>query len=317
MTNQLSVITNQAGLAEDKSKQLLESFVKHFQSAQVIAGEAKKIQVTDESQGEMMMQARKKRLELKQIRVEVEKTRVTLKEQIVREGKAIDGLANVIKALIVPVEEHLQTQEDFIKIRRELMLAKRSQERTTQLSTYEVMTEEFDLKNMSEEAYKQLLNSSKLAWEARQAEIKRQEEEAVAREKARVEEEKRLREENKKLQKEAELNRIQEDKRIREERRKLEVELAKRRAVEEKLRKEQEAKAKEQARLKAIEDARIKAETEKLLAPDREKLIQLAGYLDNLTLPAVKSGKAQAVLESVQAQLGEVSTYLRERAKTL
>lgn len=317
MTNQLAVITNQAGLAEEKSKKLLESFSTHFQSAQVIAGEAKKIQVTDESQGELMMEARKKRLELKQIRVEVEKTRVTLKEQIVREGKAIDGIANVIKALIVPVEEHLQLQEDFIKIRREQMLTLRAAERTTELARYEVMTEEFDLKNMSNEAYKQLLNSSKLAWEARQAEIKRQEEEAVAREKARVEEEKRLRKENEKLQREAELNRIQEEKRILENKKKMEAELAKRRAVEAKLEKERQAREAELAKQRAIEEAKAKEEMEKLLAPDKDKLIQLSGYLDTIVMPAVKSGEAQAILEEVQSQLNDISIYIRKAVKTL
>lgn len=315
--NQLATITNQAGLAENKSKQLLESFSTSFKAAQEVVSEAKKIQVVNESQGELMMEARKKRLELKAIRVEVDKTRVSLKEQIVREGKAIDGIANVIKALIVPVEEHLQLQEDFIKIRREQMLTERSEKRTEELSKYEIMTHEFDLKNMSEEAYKQLLNSSKLAWEAKQAEIVRMQAESVAREKARLEEEKRLRLENEKLQKQAQKEREDRLKEQQAQQKLIDAEKKKRAELEQKLRKEQQAKAKEALRLKAEEDARRKTESEKLLAPDREKLIQLAGQLDSLSIPAVKSGEAQAVLESAQAQLGEISTYLRERAKTL
>jgi hypothetical protein len=42
-----------------------------------------------------------------------------LKEQALREGKAVDGIANVLKALIVPLEEHLDKQERFVEIRAE------------------------------------------------------------------------------------------------------------------------------------------------------------------------------------------------------
>ena len=74
---------------------------------------AKLIQVTSVEQTREMKFAREARLALRDIRVNAEKARKRLKEDSVRKGRAIDGFANVIKALIEPIESHLLEQETF------------------------------------------------------------------------------------------------------------------------------------------------------------------------------------------------------------
>jgi len=115
--NQLALIVSESGLDESKAAVLLENFQGFFELAGEWEQKAKVLVVTNESQVAEMKMAREGRLFLKEKRVAVEKTRKELKEQSLREGKAIDGIANVLKALIVPIEEYLDKQEHFIELR--------------------------------------------------------------------------------------------------------------------------------------------------------------------------------------------------------
>lgn len=321
MSNELVLVANQAGLAETQTQQLLKSFGSFFELAKEIAKDAKNIIVENETQLEVMGVARKKRLELAHVRYDVENTRKQLKEQSLREGKAIDGIANVIKALIVPVEEHLQLQEDFIKIKEEKRKLEVADQRTNELQKYEVVAQEFDLVNMTDMAYQQLLQNSKEAYQSRQDLIKKAEAEQIAREKARLEEEKRLRVENERLQKEAQLRAREEEERLAIERAKLEEERIKREAVESELKaQKEEQQKKELEELQAIERAKKESEErekQRLLAPDKSKLLELATTIDNLQLPAVKSREASNVIRATQEMIKKMSGYIRERANTL
>lgn len=281
--NNLLAVVEENNLSQDFAKSLQASFTPLFDDAKKIAEEAKKIVVTKDDQLEIMQLARSKRLELKNIRVEAEKKRKELKEESLRTGKAIDGMANIIKFLIVPIEEHLQLQEDFLKIKEEKRLDTLAQQRIDELATYNVDGTEYDLRNMSDTAYDKLLENSKIAEQTRIEALKKEEEERIEAEKKRVLEEKRIREENEKLKLEA----IEREKKAKIEAEKRAKERAK---LEEKLRKESEARRKlqEEARKKEIEEKRIKeeaeqkakeeeleklrAEKEARLAPDKEKM---------------------------------------------
>lgn len=59
------------------------------------------------------------RIEVKQLRVSVEHKRVELKEDALKYGKAVDTEANRLKALIKPIEDHLQKQEDEYEAAKE------------------------------------------------------------------------------------------------------------------------------------------------------------------------------------------------------
>lgn len=119
MNNQLAVIVKESGLEETKSNFLLEKFKDYFNIASEWEVRASTIVVTSDNQKVEMELARTGRLFLREKRIAIEKSRKELKEQSLREGKAIDGIANVLKALIVPIEEYLDKQEHFIELRLE------------------------------------------------------------------------------------------------------------------------------------------------------------------------------------------------------
>jgi hypothetical protein len=116
MPDKLALIIQESGLEKSKAQVLLENFKDYFEIAAEWEIKAKAIVVTSADQVAEMQMARAGRLFLREKRLHIERTRKALKEQALREGRAIDGIANVIKALIVPIEEYLEEQEKFIEI---------------------------------------------------------------------------------------------------------------------------------------------------------------------------------------------------------
>jgi len=106
-------------LSVTKTKNILKEFQDYFSIAEEWEKKAKAIVVTDASQVADMKLARIGRLALKEKRVTIEKRRKALKSSLLREGKAIDGIANVLKAIIMPIEEHLDKQEHFVEKQEE------------------------------------------------------------------------------------------------------------------------------------------------------------------------------------------------------
>jgi hypothetical protein len=75
--------------------------------------EARGLLVTDEEQTGKMARARLLRLEIRKVRVDLDKRRKDLKAGILVEGRAIDGAFAVFEGLSVPIERHLLDQEQF------------------------------------------------------------------------------------------------------------------------------------------------------------------------------------------------------------
>jgi hypothetical protein len=117
MENQLQTLVSDAKLPPSKSQVILERFKDYFAMAAEWETKAKTIKVTDASQTCDMALARTGRLFLREKRIAIEKARKGLKEQLIREGKAIEGIANVLKALIVPIEKYLEQQEKFVELK--------------------------------------------------------------------------------------------------------------------------------------------------------------------------------------------------------
>ncbi len=117
--NQLEIIIKDSGLDTTKARYILDKFQDSFELADHWTKIAKTIVVTGDDQKEMMQKAREGRLALRDKRLQIEKSRKELKEQALREGKAIDGIANVLKALFAPLEEYLDSQERFTEIKIE------------------------------------------------------------------------------------------------------------------------------------------------------------------------------------------------------
>lgn len=116
MNNQLETIVGESGLEKTKADSILRDFQNYFEIAAEWEAKARTIVVTSADQKADMAMARTGRLFLREKRIAVEKRRKELKEQSLREGKAIDGVANVLKALIEPIEKYLDEQERFVEI---------------------------------------------------------------------------------------------------------------------------------------------------------------------------------------------------------
>ena len=325
--NNLVHVIEEQGLEKSKSQFILENFEGYFKKASEWESKAMAIVITNKSQTTEMKVAREARLALKEIRVDAEKTRKQLKEQSLREGKAIDGIANVIKALIIPIEEHLENQEKFIEVQEQKRKESREQERIKKLEPYGVDLEFYDLLNMPDDNFNNLFESSKLNYENKKVLEQKVEAEIIAKEKAEREEQERIRKENETLKKEAE----EKEKLMQAERKKAEAE---RKAIEEKAQKEREAsaakakkeaeeRAKVEAELQARKETEAKAEAEKQAAieaelskGDQEKFVSLVADLTSLKIKySFKSKKYKNLQSSVNELLDKTIIYANSKIK--
>ena len=243
---------------------------------------------------------------------------------------------------------------------REIAEAKRRQElaclRQVELQPYlEFLPFELKFGEMSDEDYAKVLNGAKLQADYKIQQVKKAEEERIAREK----EQERIRIENEKLKKEAEakekqllferkqaeelaekarikadLERKVVEAKARKEREEIEAKAEKERQIAEtKLKAEREAREKLKAEIRAKEarelqakkeaDAKIYAEVKARqlaekkakAAPDKMKLIALARTIDGLILPEMKSEEGEKILADIKTLLSKISYYIREKTK--
>lgn len=263
--NQLEVIVKESQLEPTKAQYILENFRDYFAVASEWEQKAKTIVVTREDQKAEMQMARTGRLFLREKRIAVEKARKQLKEQALREGKAIDGIANVLKALIIPIEDYLDKQERFVEIEQEKKEALMRAEIEKRIEEERIAKEKAE----AEERERIRIENERLKKEAEEREKKaleeRKKQEAIlAKERAK-----------------AEAERKKQEAIFQAEREKAESE---RRAVQEKARKEREAQEKKIAneRAKAEEEKRKAAEqAQKKLKAEQEEKKRLAELLKN------------------------------------
>src|SRR3990167_8069103 len=124
------------GLDDNKTALMLTAFNDFYAQAAAFESSARDIVVTSAEQTDMMKEARTTRIAVRDIRIEVEKRRKSMKEQSLREGKAIDGIANIIKAIIVPIEDHLLAQEEYIERQQQAEMDRIAEERASRLTPY-------------------------------------------------------------------------------------------------------------------------------------------------------------------------------------
>jgi len=271
MANDLQTIVQESGLEKSKAQYILDNFQNYFDIAAEWEKRAKTLVVTDASQEVEMKLARTGRLFLKEKRLAIEKSRKELKEQSLREGKAIDGIANVLKALIVPVEEYLEKQEKFVELKEEAEREARRQEIERRMEEERIENErldavakerklvaseyrqfwpkeEPDFRGMSQEVFEKglaLLKKQKKDYEDEQARIKAENE--------------RLKQEAEAAERKAKEEKARQEKILAEEKAKSEAE---RKRQEEALRKQKE----EAERIQREADAKAKAERDALEA---------------------------------------------------
>lgn len=163
--------TQEQELESGLPREVVLSIDSKFKEYEDIANEWNKkaydIIVTDDSQVDLMQQAREGRLLLKAKRVEIEKTRKRLKEQSLLEGRFIDSLAKRLFAIIEPAEEHLELQEKHTEIKEQLRKSKLKAERLGLLTPYLHFLDlsQFDLSTMSDVAFNTIFNGAKVSLE--------------------------------------------------------------------------------------------------------------------------------------------------------
>jgi hypothetical protein len=313
--NQLQITVEQNLLSGEDKDSLVRIFNPYFEQADEWIAKAKDIIVTDANQVEVIAFARQARLALKAIRVEVNKTRKQLKEDGIRKGKAIEGIANVIKFLIEPIEDHLEKQEKFAEIQEKQKKVELKAERLKQLEPYEVEQVEFyDLENMNDDNFRTLLNNSMLLHEKKIELRNKEEADRIAAENARIAREEEIRKENERLKAERQAREKEiaaENERRDKEKKKLEAEAKK--AEQARLAAEAELKAKEDAekKKKALEKEQAR---QAKLAPEKDKLISLAIQLENVSYPAMDSVEGNDSLSMAKTKIQEVAHFIRSLA---
>jgi hypothetical protein len=312
---------DQSGVERTKAQTVLDSFSAFFDQASEWETKTKGLVIRNASNVAEMKMAREGRLQLKDIRVNAEKTKKKLKENILIEGRFIDSIYNLIEGVTKPIEAELLEKEKYVERQEEARKAAIRNARIELLAPYEVDHAFYDLTNMPEESFAQLLENSKVAKESRDAAQRKIEEDRIAREKAEAEERARVALENAKLKAEAEKRekeiaeeraRVEAERRAREASEKAEVDkqaalLRKAQEEAEKARKELQAKVEAEAKAKRDEAARVeaeklaklKAEKELAKAGDRGKVLAYIGQLESVAIPSTDSPEASALVDTL------------------
>ena len=264
-----------SGLSVEKHNTLCNTFNPFMVDVQALVLAAGQIEVVDANDEQGMEKARDTRLCLKRVRVSLEKQRVELKESSLLEGKAIDGMANVIKALIVPAEKSLQEKEDFVKVEEAKRIKGLVEQRTAQLIAVGADPANFLLDKITDQAFEVILKGAAAA-------VKIQKEEAAAeavKAEADKKEQARLKKENDELRAKEEKRKADDAERVRLE--------------------------------KVVEQKKKDAAQAALDAPDKEKLAAFLEDVSALKVPQVEGDIAQAAIEGVRAYLNGCVKALR------
>lgn len=275
---------------------------------------------------------REARLFIKDKRIEVEKKRKELKEDSLRFGRAVDTEAKRITSLLSPIEDHLDSQEkwvdsELIRIKFEKEQKEKLPSRIEKLESINASITETELLKLDDfgfnilfnDLHEKYLEEKETQMRAEQEGIREEQEKKEAQmraEQERIDVENRAIEDKKRADQEkieAEKRKIEEAKQMAIEIEQVKKEAAKRAKIEAELKIKQEAKEKiEKERL-----AKLEAERQEVLRPDKEKLLSLAKDIDDFKLPNVKSVEVLGILADVKKLLRKVSTFLREKSKSI
>lgn len=328
MNNDLITVAHKSGLPAPIAESLVAVFAPLVERAAPIITEAEGIKVTDPSQVTEIKASRAARLKLKEVRVEVEKSRRTLKEESLRRGQAIDAVAAYIRDKIEPVEARLEDQEKIAERIEAERKAKLKVEREDQLRPFGVDGAFFDLANMPEPQWANLLESSRIAHDAKVEAERKAEADRLAAEEARKAEEARIRAENERLHKEAEAReaaaRAEREKAAAAQRAIEAAAAAERKAADEALRKEREAREVLEAKARAEKAeaerkaaAETKAAKAAARAPDKTKILSVAVTVRTMSLPTMATPEGAAVLSNVAARAASFAAWIEQQAETL
>ena len=225
------------------------------------------------------------RMEIKGLRVDVEKRRVELKAGALKYGRDVDAEAKRLTALLEPIETHLEKQEQIVadekeRIRKAAAEAKRliTDTRLKALTEIGVMANPMTIADMPDDAFARYVAEERQQYKTREA--NRAAQEAEANRLAKIESDKlaaeRAEMERQRMEQEkqaAESRRI-ENERIAAENARLEAVRAEQAEAQRKIDAENKRLADvEAARLRAIEMERVRVETAERMRIETEQRI--------------------------------------------
>lgn len=326
------------GIAPATAVQLKAEFRLAFGDAHLVLADAATVSVTDVSQVEEMARAKALRLRLKASRCAIENVRKDQKADSLMRGKAIDGVANALKAAIEPAEAWLLEQEQFAQRVEAKRIDDLRAERRAALAPFldpAASASSIDLAYLTPAEWDAMLEGAKMQAQVR-AETERTEAEArrlaeEARKAKEIEDEaerKRLAEENERLRK----AQAEKDAAALAERKAAEAKQAAVDAENRRLREEAEKAKKEEAdrlykaeceridkeRAERVEAARLaEIERKAASAPDKEKALAFAACLRALALPEMSTDKGRELCAMMKMTMGEVADIIESNANTM
>lgn len=303
--SKLLQLVQNSNLPQSRAQFILDTFQGFFSVAGEWESTVKDLVVTDASQTELIEKAESGRKLIKAKRCEIERTRKELKESALQEGRCIDGIANVLKSLIEPIEKHLEQQATYIERMEAEYKESIRRERFEKIREYiQLPNTQYDFLNMTDEMYNLLYESKKKAHEEMIENQKILEAAKIENARKAAEEQERMRIENERLRKEAEENRIAREKEAEKQRKEMEKKLkaereASAKAIEaerEKNRKDAEERAAIAAKEKAEREA--KENDESLAREAKEKLEKAQRIRDQEIAQAFRIEVAKAEQEA-------------------
>lgn len=294
----LTKITTEHAVSQSSAAELQTAFMPFFEQINTLVEESKSIKVSNIGQAAEMGRAKDQFKAIQKLLIEVEKTRVEYKAESLQKGRAIDGMAHIIKHIGEPAKAYLESQWKYGERLREAQQAEQRDLRSCEFGKYiEFLPAGVDLGVIADEEHLKHLHMAKALWDAREAEQNRIENERIEREQREAAEREAMRVENERLKAEAakvEAERAKEREAVEKIQREQAAKWEAERAENDRLRRE--AEAKERAEKERIEaDKRRKEEAEKsaLEAPDKVKIEAIIAEIKKVNVPdfAVKGSK--------------------------
>ena len=313
-----------------------------------------KIKVIDPGDKKGYDLAHETRMEVKDIRVTIEKTRVELNKDALAFRAAVNGEAKRITLMLTPLEDYLSGQEKIVDDEKERLktekaeaLKKKIRGRVDVLlangmmfdgvDTYKFLTvniTSMEVSGLSDKIFDLLVGKLKVVFKE-ESDRKADEEEKLSKEKKEQEEEaerlqkqKDEQDEKDRLQKEAQdkIDKEKQDiadvkeKQEKEEKERVEKEKMEKEATE-KAEKEaaEKAEKEEEERLAKIEQDEKNEELRKALLPDKEKLSAFAHGLQAVELPSLQHKQSHETLDSAMKLVHQACKILfgkKEDGKT-
>lgn len=154
----LVTILDRNGLDVAIKKTITEQFLPYLAELNELRDQVIEIRVTDIAQVDEMKAAKQARRLLQKIRTSADKTRQTLKEDSLKYGRAVQEVYNAIKDQIVPLEDYLREQEEYVERQAHARIAKLVADRQAELTAYKDFSPQPDavLAAMTDEAFAML-----------------------------------------------------------------------------------------------------------------------------------------------------------------